>query len=223
MRKVIMAAAFAATTILSSASAMAGTTPASCGVDEVRFNPTELSEYQECWLNTHRADETHGVLGSLFYIKVNDVFYSAPLSTLRKLSDPASFFTAQVVGDLEVSSLEAIRENAVVVANETAVKIAEVETVIKLVEVEVPVEVIKTVIKEVEVIKTIIETIEVEVDGGEFTDQDYADLKDDLEGQLIALKLTNANAMALKDMEIDELKVTTVSYTHLTLPTILLV
>ena len=68
MRKVIMAAAFAATTILSSASAMAGTTPASCGVDEVRFNPTELSEYQECWLNTHRADETHGVLGSLFYI-----------------------------------------------------------------------------------------------------------------------------------------------------------
>ena len=49
-----------------------------------RVNPTELSEYQECWLDEHRADEAHGVLGSLFYVKVESDYISMPVSDLAK-------------------------------------------------------------------------------------------------------------------------------------------
>ena len=49
-----------------------------------RVNPTELSEYQMCWLDEHRDDKA-GVLGSLFYLKIAPGHYvSIPLSDLRK-------------------------------------------------------------------------------------------------------------------------------------------
>jgi len=47
-----------------------------------RVNPTELSAYQECWLDEHRSDEAHGVLGSIFYVKVAGEYISMPLKDL---------------------------------------------------------------------------------------------------------------------------------------------
>ena len=47
-----------------------------------RVNPTELSEYQMCWLDEYRGDEAHGVLGSLFYIKVDGDYVSMPIKDL---------------------------------------------------------------------------------------------------------------------------------------------
>lgn len=60
------------------------TTAETCGhlENHSRFNPTELSEYQECWLGLH--GEEAGVLGSLFYAKVGDSFVSMPVKVIRE-------------------------------------------------------------------------------------------------------------------------------------------
>ena len=55
-----------------------------------RVNPTELSEYQMCWLDEHRPDEGHGVLGSLFYVKVDGDYVSMPISDLAKRGEDKS-------------------------------------------------------------------------------------------------------------------------------------
>ena len=49
-----------------------------------RVNPQELSDYQKCWLNEHRADEQSGTLGSLFYVKIGQEFISFPINELVK-------------------------------------------------------------------------------------------------------------------------------------------
>ena len=50
-----------------------------------RVNPTELSKYQECWLDEHKSDEVSGVLGSLFYVKLAPGHYvSLPVNDIRK-------------------------------------------------------------------------------------------------------------------------------------------
>ena len=52
-------------------------------VEKKGINATELSEYQECWLDLHRADEPSGTLGGLFYLKVPGAGYvSMPVSVL---------------------------------------------------------------------------------------------------------------------------------------------
>ena len=40
------------------------------------INPTELSDYAKCWLDTHKADEQSGRFGGLFWIRVGDGFVS---------------------------------------------------------------------------------------------------------------------------------------------------
>lgn len=50
----------------------------------VQFNKTELSAFDKCWLNTHKADEKSGVSGNVFWMKVGDKFISIPLVELRQ-------------------------------------------------------------------------------------------------------------------------------------------
>ena len=85
---------------LLSTTALANTASADvshCGVNETRFNPTSLSEYQECWLDAYRGDDTSGVLGSVFWVNINDKYYSAAISTLRW--DLGEAFKQMIVDD----------------------------------------------------------------------------------------------------------------------------
>ena len=83
MKTIILAAVAAA--FVSNAHASEPTFAESCGHIEnhTRFNPTELSEYQECWLGFHKPGETAGVLGSIFYARAGDGFVSMPVSELH--------------------------------------------------------------------------------------------------------------------------------------------
>ena len=49
-----------------------------------RVNPTELSDYQKCILSIHKAEEVSGTMGSLFWVKFEDKYYSMPWSYIRK-------------------------------------------------------------------------------------------------------------------------------------------
>ena len=134
MKKLILAAA----AVMMTTTAHAACTQAELeGMDNpVRYNPTELSAYQECWLDVHKADEEHGVLGSIFWVKFDDSYYSANLSTLSKLSDPAAYFENMIVADIEA----VIARETVVIeqANKMAVQLIQAgvpeETVEMLVE-----------------------------------------------------------------------------------------
>jgi len=46
------------------------------------FNKTELSAFDKCWINTHRADKKSGISGNVFWIKVGDDFVSMPAKKL---------------------------------------------------------------------------------------------------------------------------------------------
>lgn len=48
-----------------------------------QFNKTELSEFDKCWINTHKADKKSGVDGNVLWIKVGDDFVSMPTKILR--------------------------------------------------------------------------------------------------------------------------------------------
>ena len=90
-----------------------------------RFNPTELSAYQECWLDTYKAEETAGIIGSLAWVRLNDEYFSAPISLIRKMkgSDYADKFFAAIEDDLiEVAE------------KETQERIIEIETIIEYVD-----------------------------------------------------------------------------------------
>ena len=100
MLKTLMAM-FVATTTLSN---VATADVSHCGHEHSRFNPASLSEYQECWLDVYKADETHGVLGSLFWVKVGGEYYSTTLSYLRSYG--AEAWLEEVNADLVVSNLD---------------------------------------------------------------------------------------------------------------------
>ena len=59
------------------------------GYGESRFNPTELSEYQECWLDVYEADKSAGTLGSIFWTRVNGEYLSMPVKVLHKQGSAA--------------------------------------------------------------------------------------------------------------------------------------
>jgi len=42
-------------------------------------NKTELSAFDKCWLNTHKADKKAGTDGNVFWVKVGDDFVSMPI------------------------------------------------------------------------------------------------------------------------------------------------
>ena len=83
MKKFVFAAAMTAAIV--STNAHAESFAESCGHIEnhTRFNPTELSEYQECWLGFHKPDEMAGVLGNIFWARAGDMTVSMPVSELR--------------------------------------------------------------------------------------------------------------------------------------------
>lgn len=88
MIKVLMAAV--AATFAVNANAAEVSVSEACGHldNHSRFNPTELSEYQECWLDIH--GEESGVLGSLFYTKVGESYVSMPTKVLREAGSKAA-------------------------------------------------------------------------------------------------------------------------------------
>ena len=73
------------------ASVIAGSSVCSDHFDNhSRFNPTALSDYQQCVLAAH-SDETAGVLGSIFWTKVGETeFVSMPVQTLRSAGSQAA-------------------------------------------------------------------------------------------------------------------------------------
>ena len=82
MKNIIIAAAVGISAV--SFNAQAADSTQACGMfeNETRFNPTSLSDYQECWLDFHYPDKMSGTLGSLFWVKVGDEFVSMPIQTL---------------------------------------------------------------------------------------------------------------------------------------------
>ena len=82
MKNIIIAAAVGISAV--SFNAQAADSTQACGMfeNETRFNPTSLSDYQECWLDFHYPDKMSGTLGSLFWVKVGDEFISMPVKTL---------------------------------------------------------------------------------------------------------------------------------------------
>ena len=55
-----------------------------------RFNPTALSDYQQCVLAAHSSQDA-GTLGSIFWVKTGDVeFVSMPVKTLREAGSKAA-------------------------------------------------------------------------------------------------------------------------------------
>jgi len=49
-----------------------------------QFNKTELSAFDKCWINTHKADENSGVDGNIFWVKVGDDIVSMPVKKLAE-------------------------------------------------------------------------------------------------------------------------------------------
>ena len=82
MKNIIIAAAVGISAV--SFNAQAADSTQACGMfeNETRFNPTSLSDYQECWLDFHYPDKTSGTLGSLFWTKIGDQFISMPIKDL---------------------------------------------------------------------------------------------------------------------------------------------
>ena len=87
----------------------ATTAQAGCADDHsssTRFNPTELSDYQKCWLKEHKPEDTTGVLGTLFYVQATEEeFVSLPVSDLVRMGkEKGTEFITQKV--MEVTSEE---------------------------------------------------------------------------------------------------------------------
>lgn len=57
----------------------------SCGHIEnpTRFNPTELSEYQQCWVDFYKADEVSGMIGGIFWMRLGDDTISITRDEIR--------------------------------------------------------------------------------------------------------------------------------------------
>ena len=57
----------------------------SCGHIEnpTRFNPTELSEYQQCWVDFYKADEVSGMVGNIFWMRLGDDTISITRDEIR--------------------------------------------------------------------------------------------------------------------------------------------
>ena len=69
---------------------MSGTAIAACTQSELNmmpnisvYNPTELSARDMCWLDVHKADDTHGISGNIFWVKVANKYYSTTINYLR--------------------------------------------------------------------------------------------------------------------------------------------
>ena len=87
---------------------MATPTVDHCPAQMDSINKMMLSEFDKCWLEAHQGDRTNGVLGSIFWVKVNDKFYSAPISSLRW--DLGEEFKATIVADqVSLAQDEAIK------------------------------------------------------------------------------------------------------------------
>ena len=86
---------------------------ASCGENHAnvtRLNPTELSDYQKCWLKEHKPEEKIGTVGTLFYVQATeDDYVSLPVSALLKMGEEAGAeFVTDRVMELTIRELNGI-------------------------------------------------------------------------------------------------------------------
>ena len=85
------------------------------------FNKTELTAKDKCWLDVHKADESHGIDGSVFWVKVGGKYYSTHISQLREKSDRTAWLDS-VKADF-TGSYEAVQESS----NDLVIATAEVK------------------------------------------------------------------------------------------------
>ena len=57
----------------------------SCGHIEnpTRFNPTDLSDYQKCWIDFYKADQASGMIGDLLWMRLGDDVISLTRGEIR--------------------------------------------------------------------------------------------------------------------------------------------
>ena len=132
--KTIILAAIAAT-FATNVHANEPTFAESCGHldNPTRFNPTELSEYQECWLGFHKPDEMAGVLGNIFWARAGDMTVSMPVSELTNAGSKSAATAIVVDRIVEVVNNERIEELEGVVAGLEAT-VSEKEAAIRALE-----------------------------------------------------------------------------------------
>ena len=132
MKKIMMAAV--AATFMSTG-AQAESFSESCGHldNPTRFNPTELSAYQECWLDYHKPNEMAGVLGSIFYARAGDNIVSMPVADLRNAGSAGAAKEiiveriVEVINNERVEELEGIVEGLEATVSEKNAVIAALE------------------------------------------------------------------------------------------------
>ena len=79
-----------------------------------RVNPTELSAYQECWLDTHRPNEISGTLGSIFYLNLKGIGYvSMPVDALVKAGEEGSHGYVAAKIDAKVKQVDEAKQQEV--------------------------------------------------------------------------------------------------------------
>ena len=87
MKKTILAA-LAAITLTSNASALELPEGFTCldlfWESTGTINKTKLTDYDQCVIAKNWPDKTSGVLGDIFWVKVDDVYYSASFRQLRR-------------------------------------------------------------------------------------------------------------------------------------------
>ena len=127
MKNIIIAAAVGISAV--SFNAQAADSTQACGMfeNETRFNPTSLSDYQECWLDFHYPDKMSGTLGSLFWVKVVDEFVSMPVKTLVREGSAEKAKQLVVTKIIEIINNERIDELTQMLA-EASEEIVELET-----------------------------------------------------------------------------------------------
>ena len=56
-------------------------------VESFTSDPTYLSPYQKCWVDRWRADDEHGVIGEIIWVRIEDQLFSLNRKALRTLRE----------------------------------------------------------------------------------------------------------------------------------------
>lgn len=101
--KAIYSIAFASVMLTSTAAIACSDIP-----NPSRFMPESLSAYQECWLDTHKADETAGVVGGLTWVRLGDgSYFSTQLNPIIKASNGDKAKAVEIVTEYIIQEVEA--------------------------------------------------------------------------------------------------------------------
>ena len=104
------------------------------------INKEMLSEFDECWLDTHEMEENSGVLKGIAWVRLGDEYYSVSVRKLLKAgsADAAVALFGKIVGtevlndELEIALSDLNNKESTTVA-----RIDAIQTIIQTIEVEV--------------------------------------------------------------------------------------